>query len=129
MSSGKTKTAGDTLQIWFHIYSAPEEILSNGGPPFNSQEYNMFLYSWGRKSTHHQCTIPRVMGGQNWPSKQPSGNSQYHVRIYGSNWVTRHNCHSSHEINLVVNIPNYSTPKAATPQITDTSDDPTGLGL
>lgn len=115
-SYGKAKTAGDTLQNWFHTYGAPEEILSNGGPPFNSQEYNMFLYSWGTKSTHYQCTIPRVMDGQNWPSKCPSGNSQYHVCIDGSNWVTRCNCHSSQEINPVLNIPNYFTPKTVPPR-------------
>lgn len=55
------------------------------------------------------------MDGQNWPSKCPSGNSQYHVHIDGSNWVTQHNCHSSQEINPVVNIPNYSTPKGCPP--------------
>ena len=49
MSSGKAKTICDTLRSWFGTYGAPEEISSDGGPPFDSLEYNTFLRNWGVK--------------------------------------------------------------------------------
>ena len=52
MSSGRAKTICDTLRSWFCTYGAPEEIASDGGPPFESQEFDTFLKNWGiRKRT------------------------------------------------------------------------------
>ena len=31
---------------WFRTYGVPEEISSDGGPPFNSADYNEFLKCW-----------------------------------------------------------------------------------
>ena len=52
MYSGNTRTACDTLRKWFCTYSVPEEISSDGGPPFDSQEYSTFLNNWGIKKMH-----------------------------------------------------------------------------
>lgn len=46
MSPGKARTAYNTLQNWFCTYGAAEEISSDGGPPFESQEYNTFFNNW-----------------------------------------------------------------------------------
>jgi hypothetical protein len=35
---------------WFRTYGVPKEISSDGGPPFNSHEYRIFLQDWGIKS-------------------------------------------------------------------------------
>lgn len=52
MTSGRAKTVCDTLRTWFCTYGVPEEISSDGGPPFESQEYDSFLRNWGiRKRT------------------------------------------------------------------------------
>ena len=32
---------------WFSAYGVPEELASDGGPPFNSHDYKQFLKSWG----------------------------------------------------------------------------------
>ena len=47
MSSGNANTVCDTLRSWFSTYGAPEEISSDGGPPFESHEYDSFLRNWG----------------------------------------------------------------------------------
>ena len=51
MHSWNARTICDTLRKWFCTYSVPKEISSNGGPPFNFQEYCMFLNNWGIKNT------------------------------------------------------------------------------
>ena len=42
------------LLLWFRNYGVPNEIASDGGPPFNSYEFENFLKAWGvdfRKSS------------------------------------------------------------------------------
>ena len=39
------------LRAWFCNYGTPEEQSSDGGPPFQSQEYVQFLSNWGI----HRC--------------------------------------------------------------------------
>ena len=43
-------TAFPTFQknvlIWFRTYGVPEEISSDGGPPFNSSDFKLFLKKW-----------------------------------------------------------------------------------
>ena len=51
MSSGNAKNVCDTMRTWFCTYGAPKEISSDGGPPFESQEYNTFLKNWKRTSS------------------------------------------------------------------------------
>ena len=37
----------EQLRAWFCTYGAPEELSSDGGPPFQSHEYARFLSNWG----------------------------------------------------------------------------------
>ena len=37
----------DQLRAWFCTYGAPDELSSDGGPPFQSHEYAQFLSNWG----------------------------------------------------------------------------------
>ena len=45
--SGKSlKYIRECLLGWFMTYGVPEEIASDGGPPYNAFEYDQFLDSW-----------------------------------------------------------------------------------
>ena len=70
MYFGNVRTACDTLRKWFCTYGVPEEISSNGGPPFDSQKYCTFLDNCGTKNVPRWPTTSRVMNGQSWPPKQ-----------------------------------------------------------
>ena len=56
------------------------------------------------------------------------GNRQYHIRVDGSNPVTRHNHHFLREIGPVIDNRYYLWPEDS-PNILDEPDIPTGLGL
>ena len=62
MPSGKAKTVCDTMRTWFCIYGAPEEISSDGGPPFESQEYDSFLKNWGIRKRTSSAYYPQSNG-------------------------------------------------------------------
>ena len=47
MPSGKCRQVCDSLRRWFVTYGAPEELSSDGGPPFQAFEYDSFLSNWG----------------------------------------------------------------------------------
>ena len=47
MQDPSAKTVCTHLRSWLCMYGAPEEIASNGGPPFQSLEYKQFLQHWG----------------------------------------------------------------------------------
>lgn len=65
MSSGKAKNVCDTMRTRFCIYSAPEKISSDGGPPFESQEYNTFLKKTGVfENALRQPITPKAMSAQ-----------------------------------------------------------------
>ena len=52
MTSGKAKTVCDTMRTLFKTYGASEELSLDGGPLFESPEYNSFLKNWSiRKHT------------------------------------------------------------------------------
>jgi hypothetical protein len=55
------RTVRKLLLKWFTTYGVPEEIASDGGPPFNSSEYNQFLIDGGSADDYRQHTMPRVM--------------------------------------------------------------------
>ena len=65
MPSGKAKTVYDTMRTWFCTYGAPEELSSDGGPPFESQEYNSFLKNWGIRKRTSSANYPQSMVVQN----------------------------------------------------------------
>lgn len=62
MLSGKSRTACDTLWNWFWTYSAPEEILSDRGPLFDSEEYNVFLDNEGIRKCTSSAYYPQSNG-------------------------------------------------------------------
>lgn len=62
MSSGKAKNVCDNMRTWFCTYGAPEEISSDGGPPFESQECNAFLRNWGIRKRTSSAYYPQSNG-------------------------------------------------------------------
>ena len=43
LSPGKARIICNALRKWFRIYGVPEELYSDDGPPFDSNEHNAFL--------------------------------------------------------------------------------------
>ena len=62
MQSGKAKTICDTMRTWFCTYGTPEEISSDGGPPFESKEYDSFLKNWGIRKRTSSAYYPQSNG-------------------------------------------------------------------
>ena len=62
MPTGKAKTVCDTLRTWFYTYGAPEELSADGGPPFESQEYDSFLKNWGVQKCTSSANYPQSNG-------------------------------------------------------------------
>ena len=62
MSSGNARATCDALRKWFCTYGVPQEISSDGGPPFDSQEYNQFLKNWGIKKRISSAYYPQSNG-------------------------------------------------------------------
>ena len=60
--SGNAKTTCDALRNWFCTYGVPEEISTDGGPPFDSQEYNQFLDNWGIRKRTSSAYYPQSNG-------------------------------------------------------------------
>ena len=50
------------LQTWFQTYGVPEEISSDGGPPYSSKEYDDFLENWGIKKRLSSAHYPQSNG-------------------------------------------------------------------
>ncbi len=56
LSSSTFKYVRESLLKWFTTYGVPDEVASDGGPPFNSNDYDKFLRSWDiqkRQSSAH----------------------------------------------------------------------------
>jgi hypothetical protein len=47
---------------WFRTYGVPEEISSDGGPPFKSDEFQRFLRKWGIKHRLSSAYYPKSNG-------------------------------------------------------------------
>ena len=62
MVSGKAQIVCDTLRKWFVTYGSPEELASDGGPPFQSYEYTTFLENWGIKRRLSSAYNPQSNG-------------------------------------------------------------------
>ena len=60
--SGKAVAICNTLRSWFCTYGAPEEVLSDGGPSFDSLEYNSFSEDWGIKKCISSAHNPQSNG-------------------------------------------------------------------
>ena len=46
LQSGSFRHVRQALLRWFQTYGVPEELATDGGPPFNSHEYDAFLRTW-----------------------------------------------------------------------------------
>ena len=55
------KTVHQTLLSWFD-FGVPEEISSDGGPPFNSMEYESFLQRWDIRRRQSSAYYPQSNG-------------------------------------------------------------------
>ena len=50
------------LRRWFIIFGVPEELASDGGPPFKSSEYMAFLAKWGVRPRLSSAYYPQSNG-------------------------------------------------------------------
>lgn len=62
MSSGNAKATCDALRNWFCTYGVPEELSTDGGPPFDSSEFNRFLDNWGIRKRTSSAYYPQSNG-------------------------------------------------------------------
>ena len=51
-----------SMMKWFSTFGVPEEISSDGGPPFNSAEYNSFLRRWDVRKRLSSAHYPQSNG-------------------------------------------------------------------
>ena len=47
---------------WFQTFGVPEEISSDGGPPYNSADYKSFLKTWGIAQRQSSAYYPQSNG-------------------------------------------------------------------
>jgi hypothetical protein len=50
------------MVAWFRTYGVPEEVSSDGGPPFNAADYDDFLKSWGVSKRLSSAYYPQSNG-------------------------------------------------------------------
>ena len=50
------------LRHWFCTFGAPQELSSDGGPPFDSEEYHHFLLNWGVTKRQSSAYYPQSNG-------------------------------------------------------------------
>ena len=60
--NGKFSTIRRHLLSWFVTFGAPEEISTDGGPPFNSTSYEEFLKQWGIQRRLSSAYYPQSNG-------------------------------------------------------------------
>lgn len=69
MRSTTAQSTIDQMKLWFAAYGLPEEVISDNGPQFISQELTDFLKQNGVKQTLVPCTIHCPMGQQSTQSR------------------------------------------------------------
>ena len=62
LSSGSFRDVRKSFLRWFSTYGVPEELASDGGPPFNSYEYQRFLRAWGVERRLSSAYYPQSNG-------------------------------------------------------------------
>ena len=62
MRSGTAPKVCNQLRRWFCTYGAPDELSSDGGPPFDSFDYKNFLSTWGVKRRLSSAHFPQSNG-------------------------------------------------------------------
>ena len=61
-SDSNAPTICNILRRYFINFGVPEELTSDGGPPFNSQEFSNFLKSWGVSHRLSSAYYPQSNG-------------------------------------------------------------------
>ena len=56
------KSVRRSLLRWFRTYGVPEELATDGGPPFKSHDYRKFLQTWGIERRLSSAYYPRSNG-------------------------------------------------------------------
>ena len=62
MCNTTVKTTCSTICRWFTTYGVPDELGSDGGPPFESQELLRFLHDWGVRKRTTSAYYPQSNG-------------------------------------------------------------------
>ena len=62
LRSGTFRDVRWSLLRWFRTYGVPEELATDGGPPFNSLEYRRFLRTWNVERRLSSAYYPRSNG-------------------------------------------------------------------
>ena len=55
-------TIKKALLAWFSTFGVPEELASDGGPPFNSHAFTQFMKDWGINSRRSSAYYPQSNG-------------------------------------------------------------------
>ncbi len=62
LRSGTFRDVRCSFLRWFRTYGVPEELATDGGPPFNSLEYRRFLRTWGVERRLSSAYFPQSNG-------------------------------------------------------------------
>ena len=62
LSSTSFRYVRQTFLRWFSTYGVPEELATDGGPPFNGQEYKQFLKTWDVQKRLSSAHYPQSNG-------------------------------------------------------------------
>ena len=62
LSRGTFNAIRPHLLHWFTTFGVPEELATDGGPPFNSLEYDSFLITWDVKKRTSSAHYPQSNG-------------------------------------------------------------------
>ena len=62
LSTSTFKSIRECLLNWFTTYGVPEEIASDGGPPFNSHDYTEFIERWNVRRRQSSAHYPQSNG-------------------------------------------------------------------
>lgn len=62
LTSSNAQAVRKVLMMYFAIFGVPEEIATDGGPPFESQEYNQLLKQWNIRKRLSSAYYPKSNG-------------------------------------------------------------------
>ena len=62
LSTNSFRNVRKTFLRWFTTYGVPSEIATDGGPPFNSHDYNDFCHTWNIRRRLSSAYYPQSNG-------------------------------------------------------------------